>query len=308
VTLGVFDGVHLGHRAILDEVVTWARALGGEAWAITFDNHPDSVLRGAAPPAILTFEHRMRLFEACGLDACWILHFDDEIRRLPAETFVARLFVERLAAAGVVLGEGAHFGKEGRGDTRLLREIGLRLGFETRVRPVARVDGVAVSSTRIREAVRAGNLDAARGMLGRPFSVLSPVVRGDGRGRTIGVPTANLGGGLELLPPRGVYRTSAVVSGIAYPAVTNVGTRPTFREDGDARRVTVETHLLDFAGELLGNTIEVLFLEKLRDERAFASVEALVHQIRIDIARVKEAAGRAGARPEKDLTCRRGGL
>jgi riboflavin kinase/FMN adenylyltransferase len=175
--------------------------------------------------------------------------------------------------------------------------MGERFEFDTRVRSVARIDGRPVSSTRIREAIVAGDLADVERMLGRPYSVLGTVVRGQGRGRRIGIPTANLGGALELLPPVGVYRTEARLGERACAAVTNVGRRPTFREDGERRPVvTVETHIPGFEGNLVGASIEVVFLEKIRDERAFQSAEELVRQIRSDI---EWARRRATNRPER---------
>ena len=306
-TLGVFDGMHRGHRSVLDEVVGWARDIDGSPWMITFETHPDLLLTGRAPDAITTLDQRLRQIERAGVEHCWVLPFDEALRAVTAERFIEELLVERLGVAGVVLGEGARFGKGGRGSFELLRELGPAHGFDVRSVPPFLHEGAPVSSTRVRAAVRDGDLGLACDMLGRPFSVAGRVVPGDGRGSRIGVPTANLGGPFSLLPPPGVYLTQAIFGDTARFSVTNIGYRPTFADE-TSPGLTVETHVFDLEEDLAGAPMRVRLLEKIRDERKFASADALVARIHEDLDEARARQGKWNWLSENDLTVQKGDL
>lgn len=279
VALGVFDGVHLGHRAILGAAVAHARATGSPALACTFEPHPLEVLQpGRAPQPITTLDERLDLIAACGIDGAVVLDFTPALAAMESEAFVKEVLVDRLAARQVVVGVDHRFGRGARGDARLLRALGPSVGFRVDVIEPLAVDGVAVSSTAIRAALGRGDLDAAARMLGRPYTLPGKVVAGAGRGRTLGFPTANVAPDRPVLVAAGVYACRADVGGHSHPAVVNIGVRPTFGED----TLAVEAHLLDFAGDLYGQTFCLTFVARVREERRFPSVEALRAQIAQD--------------------------
>jgi len=286
--LGVFDGVHLGHRAVLDAAAALAGEAGGEPVAVTFDIHPRVVVEGAGPDLLTSLPHRLLLLGRAGAAAAVVLRFDPVLRERSAESFLEDVLVGRMGISGLVLGPDSHFGKDRRGNPDLAERVLRPRGVP--VRSVGRVAVAAgpVSSTAIREALRAGDLDRAAAMLGRPVSVLGTVVRGDGRGRSLGAPTANLDLALELRPPRGVYvgRTETP-DGTARWCLVNVGGRPTFHPEGAAED-TVEAWIPGFEGDLYGRALEVSFLERLRDERRFSGPADLREQIGRDHASMVE--------------------
>jgi len=286
-TLGTFDGVHLGHQRVLRELVTWAHDTRTRSLVLTFDRKPRDVLAGKPAEQIISLSHRLLLFERLGIDAALVLTFDEDLAAQEAETFVRNLLLERLHVSGVLLGHDTRFGRGARGDVRLLHQLGREMGFETRSVPVVKLDGLPVSSTRLRHATRTGDLRVAERMLGRRVSVLGSVVGGTGRGKNIGFPTANLDLHHETRPPEGVYATRSSVDGVWHDSVTNIGRAPTVQTpdstDGEAEAV-VETHLLDFSGDLYGKDIEVQFVERLRSEQMFDSSAALAERIAADIA------------------------
>lgn len=285
VTLGVFDGVHEGHRAILGALAEAARRAGGERVVVTFDRHPRGLLTGDAPPAITSLEHRLVLFERAAIDAAVVLRFDAALAAMSAEEFLRDILVGRIGARAIVLGADGHFGKGRAGGIALLEARRATYGYELCSVPLLEAGArEVVSSTAIRRAVKEGRLDDAARMLGRPVSLLGRVERGQGRGRTIGFPTANLALHQELTPPRGVYLGRVEVDMVRYPALVNFGVRPTFTADGSEGppRELVEVHLLGFGGTLYGRVLEVELIRRLRDERRFASVDELVAQIRRD--------------------------
>lgn len=292
VTLGIFDGVHLGHQAVLKDLLEWSRKLGVPAGVITFAQHPRKVLQGRAPDLINSLPHRVLLFERAGADFTWVLDFTTELSRLSAEEFARTFLVERLGIRALALGFDSKFGRDqlGTGSPEL-PPLCARLGFELRcLDPVLTPDGRPVSSTLVREAIWEGRLRDAEAMLGRRVSVLGTVVKGDARGRRLGYATANLDLGREVRPPFGVYATLTFVEGKPRASITNVGYRPTISGDalhGEKPDLLIETHLFDFQGDLYGQQLEVHFVEKLRDERRFPDVEALVEQIRRDEAKAR---------------------
>jgi riboflavin kinase/FMN adenylyltransferase len=278
-TLGNFDGVHRGHQAILQRVADVAHANGGEAVAMTFSPHPVAVLRPEhAPPVLTSLRDKIRLIAACGVDVLIVQHFTAAFAALSAETFVERFVVERMQATKVVVGHSVSFGHARRGDAQLLATLGGRLGFDVEVVGPVRVDDHVVSSSAVRQAVAAGNVALATMLLGRPHRLGGPVVRGRQRGAALGFPTANVDVRIGMWPPDGVYAVRVQRGDRWLDGVANIGTNPTF---GAAPR-TLEVFLFDFGDDLYGERLTVAFIERLRGEITFTSVEALVAQIRRD--------------------------
>ncbi len=292
-TLGVFDGVHIGHRHVLTETVLYGQERRAPSVVVTFGTHPKGVISGTPPQLITSLRHRLRLFEALGLDAALVLDFDATLRGTSAEDFAARVFADALDCQLVVLGCDTRFGRGGRGDLSLLRDVGKRRGFDAVNADAVVVGGQKVSSTRIRESILKGELGDAARMLGRPVAVLGTVVSGDRRGRTLGWPTANLDLHHEVRPPRGVWGVEVLVDGIRRHGLCNIGFRPTFdappQGDPDAWPARdafdrIEVHLLDFSGDLYGKDLEVRFLCRIRDEMKFPGKDALVARLEADRA------------------------
>jgi len=302
VALGNFDGLHRGHMKIIDRVRRRAAERGGTAVAMTFDPHPPRVVRpDKAPPLIMTLEQKIEAFERAGMQAVAIVDFTREMSLWPPERFVEAVLVEWLRASEVWVGANFLFGHDRAGNFSLLRALGEQHGFRAEKIDPVRYKDFVVSSTRVRRLIAEGRVDEAAALLGHHHFVDGVIVAGDGRGRRIGVPTANLRTSNELLPARGVYATLALLSQggqsgaerVACPAVTNVGVRPTF--GGDGTTVHVETHLLDVADthrqpatgnlqpDLYGQSMRLLFVQRVREERTFDDAEALGAQIRADI-------------------------
>lgn len=282
-TIGVFDGVHRGHATVLTETTGWAREVGGTSLVITFDRHPSRVVAGKPPESITSLEHRLHLIEAAGVDVCLVLHFDRELASMDAESFARGVLVETLGVEGLVMGYNCRFGRGGEGDGELAGRLGREMGFAVRAVGPLVVGGAAVSSTRIRGLIEAGDVDGAAELLGRPVSLLGTVVHGDSRGRDLGFPTANLNLHHEVTPPGGVYVCGALVDGEEYAALANIGFRPTFTEKGQEGRKVVEVYLEGYAGgEFYGRTVEVSIVRFLRGEIRFGSAEALVRQMKED--------------------------
>jgi len=281
VALGVFDGIHLGHRAILGTAVAQARRHGLAALACTFEPHPIDVLQpGRAPLPLTTLAERLELIAETGIDTAVVITFTPAVAAVEPEAFVRDVLVGTLGARHVVVGFNHRFGRRARGDAGLLEALGAELGFHAHVVPPTTVDGVLVSSSEIRAALQAGDLPRAAKLLGRPYAVQGEVVRGVGRGRTLGFPTANVNSDRPLPLPAGVYACHAFLDTARYRAVINLGVRPTF----GGTELAVEAHLLDFAGDLYGRRIKLQFLRRLRDEMRFPDVEALRTQIAQDVA------------------------
>ena len=283
VTIGFYDGVHLGHRLVIGEVRRLAAERGSSTAVVTFDRHPAAVVRPESAPLLLTdLEQRLELLAETGVDHTVVLHFDEARSKESPEDFVREVLVECLRARAVVVGEDFHFGHERRGNVSLLRELGSRHGFEVDgVKLVA--SGVAgarpVSSTAIREALRAGDLESANRMLGRPHEVRGTVERGDERGRELGFPTANVAVPAETcLPADGIYAGwYRRPDGTVHAAALNVGRRPTFYEAAESS--LLEAHLLGFSGDLYGERAAVTFVARLRAEVRFESIDDLVEQM-----------------------------
>src|SRR5580704_951799 len=286
VTIGAYDGVHLGHRALLRDLCDRAASAGLTSVVVTFDRHPAYVVRPeSAPPQLTSLEQKLELLADCGVDRTLVVPFDDERANETAEDFVKEVLVDQLSARLVVVGEDFHFGHGRKGNVALLRELGARWGFEV-VGVGLTDDGTEpVSSTRIRALLASGDVEEAARLLGRLHEVRGPVVRGDGRGGPeLGFPTANVAVADDIaLPADGMYAGYfSGADGVARPAAISVGRRPTFYEPGSAP-VLVEAYLLDFDGDLYGEAARVSFLEHLRAEQRFESVEALIAQMKADV-------------------------
>jgi len=279
-SVGNFDGLHLGHLKILQSVVARARSTAQLSLVVTFDPHPLRVLRPEhAPPMIQTLAQRLAGFDSMGIDAAVVLRFDRALSLVSAEDFIQRILFEKLRVGTILVGANFRFGNRGVGDVRLLDTFGKSLGFDVEIVPPVEIRSQVVSSTAIRNAIASGNVADAIALLGRPFSLTGEIHPGAGRGRTILFPTLNLVPEQELMPKLGVYATECIVGGNTYPSVTNVGTRPTF----DGQGVTIESHLFGFDQQLMNGPMEVRFHSRIRDEQKFSGPEALRAQIARDI-------------------------
>jgi riboflavin kinase/FMN adenylyltransferase len=281
--LGFFDGVHLGHQAVLARTVADARESGAIPVAVTFDQHPSVVVAPERAPALIyPLERRLQALEERGMGAALLIHFDAAFSRLDPEAFVRNLAGEFGGVRSISVGNNFVFGYQRAGDVALLDKLAGPLGFKSRGVAPVEVDGEVVSSTRARHAIQAGRFDTAGGLLGRPYGLAGTVVAGDRIGRQLGFPTANLDVTGLALPPRGVYAARAKLGDDLLPAAVNIGIRPTVA--GAGAKTRVEAHLLDFSGDIYGRTLELIFEAKLRDETKFSGPEALRRQIEDDIA------------------------
>ena len=287
--LGNFDGLHRGHAKIIDRVRRRAGERGGTPAAMTFDPHPPRVVRPDKAPALLmTTEQRIEALGRAGMQGVAVVRFTLEMSQWDPETFVRHVLVDWLHVVEVWVGANFLFGHDRAGTFSVLRGLGARYGFRAEKIDPVRYKDFVVSSTRIRRLVAEGRVDEAGALLGHHYFIDGTVVEGRKRGRELGFPTANLDTANELLPPAGVYATMATVNGVAYPAVTNVGMRPTF---GDVDRLQVETHLLDGGRDLYGARLRLSFVQRLRDERRFADVDALRAQIDADVRSARRLFG-----------------
>lgn len=283
--LGNFDGLHRGHRKIVDRVRRVAGERGGTPVVMTFDPHPPRVVRpDKAPPLLMTTAQKLDALARAGVQGAAIVRFTPELSRWDPETFVRLVLADWLHVVEVWVGANFLFGRDRAGTFSLLRVLGGRYGFRAEKIDPVRYKEFVVSSTRVRRLVGEGRVDEAGALLGHQYYIDGLVVRADGRGRTIGFPTANLVTENELLPPHGVYATTATLGGVVRPSVTNVGVRPTVDDSG---RTRVETHLFGLDRDLYGQTLRVGFVQRLRDERAFESIDALRAQIAADCDRAR---------------------
>jgi len=295
-TLGVFDGLHLGHQLIMKTVVERARATGAVPTVITFEPHPRALLHPeSAPPLLQTFDQKIEALGVLGIEQTIVIHFDMSFAQIRAEDFLRQVIVDRLHAKEVYLGCGFAFGHGREGNIDLLRTVSKSLGFFADEVPELRLRGRRVSSSRIRELLQEGKVNIARRMLGRPYGVEGRVVRGAERGATLGFPTANLHPQNRVIPRNGVYVTATLIDGQWRRSVTNIGTRPTFGSDNES---SVETFVMDWSGDLYGDVVRVRFLHRLREEKKFSSIDELKSQIERDVARANNYFERAGVKSE----------
>jgi riboflavin kinase/FMN adenylyltransferase len=284
--IGVFDGVHLGHQQIIRQTIADARQHDALALVVTFDKHPNAVVApGRVPPQIFSHSQKLRAIESLGADALLEIPFDKPFSEKTGEVFIRELARDLGKIFSICVGADFVFGHKRSGDVALLKQLGAEGGFHVHGHAAVELDGQLVSSTRIREAIRAGNLDAAGQMLGRPYAICGKVLTGDKIGHKLGFPTANLDVTNLILPPNGVYSAVTHVNGRLFRVALNIGWRPTISQPQPKLRV--EAHLLDFSGDLYGQELEVGIGSKLREERKFGSPDELRTQIANDVAAVR---------------------
>ena len=298
-TLGVFDGLHLGHQRIMQKVVERAKAVGAHATAITFDPHPRAVLHPeSAPPLLQTLDQRLANFEILGIEQAIVIPFDRDFAAQSAEDFIAEIIRDRLHAKEVYLGKGFAFGRARGGNIELLRKMSSELGFIADEVDEVRLRGQRISSSRIRELLADGNVNLVRRMLGRPYGVEGVIIRGDRRGHTIGFPTANLHPHNRVIPKFGVYATATLIDGTWRRSITNIGVRPTFGVDAEP---SIESYVFDFDGDLYGDVLRVRFLHRIRDERKFSGIDELKAQIERDSGRALNYFDRKGVKQTLEI-------
>jgi riboflavin kinase/FMN adenylyltransferase len=284
-TLGVFDGLHLGHQLIVRTVVERARETGAIPTVITFDPHPRAVLHPeSAPPLLQTLDQKVEGFGVLGIEQTIVIRFDQEFSQIQAEDFLCDVVKDRLQAKEVYLGRGFAFGHNREGNIELLRRVSQDLGFFADEVPEVQFRNQRVSSSKVRGLLAEGKVNLARRLLARPYGVEGRVERGAERGAGLGFPTANLHPRNRVIPRNGVYVTGTLIDGQWRRSVTNVGVRPTFEADAEP---SVETFVMDWAGDLYGDVVRVRFLHRLRDERKFGSIEELQTQIEQDVTRAQ---------------------
>jgi len=290
VAIGIFDGIHVGHKRVIKKVLS-PRDSARDRVVMTFSPHPENVLRPRkTPPRIMSLEHRLLIFRKMGLDAAIILRFSRHFASMSPEDFVRLVLIGGIGTRTVYVGHDFHFGRGKSGNIRRFRELGKKYGVEVRTVPPVKHRGRPVSSTWLRNLIKAGNIKRAEILLRRPVSVLGTVVSGDKRGKVLGVPTANVDPHQEVMPPPGVYAVKIDIDGRLCDGVLNIGFRPTFygRRLKKRREPHIEAHVLGFDGDLYGRALEIFFITKLRRERKFKSEERLKKQIEKDIAAARK--------------------
>jgi len=285
--IGVFDGVHRGHQAVISTSADHAAASNGTPVVVTFDPHPEKVLRPQAAPHLLSAtEHKIALIRALGVEHLLIITFDKQFAATEPEDFVRKLVIHSKPLREICVGHEWSFGKNRRGNLDLLKKLGAKFNFDVVGIPPVKINGAVVSSTAIRQAIEKGDLAKAAEMLGREYTILGTVTRGDNLGKKIGFPTANLSAHSEQFPPNGVYVAEARIDGELYRGVINLGIRPTV-SIGKSERV-LEIHLFDFNRDIYGHDVEVRFLKFLRSEKKFQDLDTLVQQIRQDVEQARQ--------------------
>ena len=289
VTIGTFDGIHLGHRALIAQTVAIAQERGLESAVVTWDRHPNVTLRpDKVPPLLTAQERKMELLDDLKQDLLVVLPFTRELSLWPPERFAKEVLAAGLGAKAIVVGRGWKFGHGGAGNVELLGELGSELGFDVQAIDLESAAGGPVSSSRVRDAVARGDLELAHELLLRPFDIDGIVEHGDDRGKSLGFPTANVSVDPRIVrPPRGVYAGRARVGEQWHVAAINVGVNPTFGGDPDTSPIQIEAYLIDFDADLYGQTLRVEFWSRLRDEQKFATADALIEQMEKDVAETR---------------------
>lgn len=290
IALGFFDGVHPGHQVVIGKAVEEARALGVMSGVVTFRDHPRALTRGMHPLLLTDIDQRLKLFEELGVEATLVLTFSEALCRLSPREYVENVLVGAMGARSISVGHNHHFGRDREGNPDLLRTFGETLGFSVHVAPLVFVNNVEVSSSAIRESIIDGDMTKAKNLLSRTYRIGGEVIKGDGRGRQIGFPTANVQlREFQLIPRTGVYAGIVQLSsGERFDSVINVGYRPTFKATGGDDDPLVEAHLFDFDRDIYGDKCTVEFVEYLRTEKKFDGIEALKEQINADAAKSRQ--------------------
>ncbi len=284
VTVGVFDGLHIGHQAVIQQVLTQSEKFKLASFVLTFDPPPVAFLAPErCPPALTTLPKKIEILEQLGVDAVIFARFDAYLQQMSPDTFVQQVLLQRLHARQVIIGYDWQFGKGRSGNAEALKQLGDQYQFGVMIVGPVQLHGAPVHSTRVREAIAKSNLDLVSELLGHRYSIMGEIVKGEGRGRQIGFPTANIDAGNQMLPPSGVYAIRVKLEGRMFDGVLNMGARPTF----DGAKFQIEAHLFDFEKMVYGAKMEVFFIEKIREERKFPNPEMLIDQIKQDIATAK---------------------
>lgn len=284
IALGNFDGIHMGHQGLIKAMILKSKELGLKPSVLLFQNHTKMTLEGKGPQLLTTLEQKYSVLEDLGVEIIYTMEFNEQIMKLTPEEFVRDILVNKINIKAVIIGTDYRFGHKASGDANLLKELGNKYGFQVTILDPVYIDGNKVSSTLIRELLSKGDLEAVKLLLGREYTLTGKVVGGKKIGKTMGYPTANI----ELvynsvIPKNGVYSTRTIVDGKTYLSATSVGFNPTFKEDS----LKIETHILDFNGDLYGKVIRLVFVKYLRDELKFENIEELKKQIDKDIFQVK---------------------
>lgn len=287
--MGNFDGVHLGHQRLIHELVTKADKDGLETFVVTFEPHPLKILSPEDAPSLITsLEQKKKFIESYGVKNLLLIPFTKKFSQMSYEEFINRILIEKLNAKLIVVGYNFQFGSGGKGTAEKLKSIGLEKGFETLIVPPVTVNGRIVSSTLIRNMIESGKMKEAKTLLGRPFSIRGKVVKGEAIGRKLGFPTANVFLSPQIIKPAfGVYAVLVLRNGTFYRGIANIGRKPTFAKVDDSSNVTLEVHIFDFNEQIYGEEIEVYFIERIREEKAFQNMESLVLQIKMDIEKAR---------------------
>ena len=284
VTVGVFDGLHIGHQAVIQQVLTQAKKFRLASFVLTFDPPPLAFLAPErCPPALTTLPKKIEILEQLGVDAVVFARFDAYLQQMSPDTFVQQILLQRLRARQVIVGYDWQFGKGRSGNADALKQLGDRHQFGVMIVGPVQLLGTPVHSTRVREAIAGGHLNLVSELLGRRYSIIGEIVQGEGRGRQIGFPTANIDAGNQMLPPNGVYAIQLRLEGRMFNGVLNMGIRPTF----DGEKFQIETHLFNFEQMIYGKKMEIFFIEKIRDEQKFPTPQILIDQIKRDIVTAK---------------------
>jgi riboflavin kinase/FMN adenylyltransferase len=283
VTIGVFDGVHIGHRRIIKDTVARAGKAGAKSVVLTFEPHPAKILNpGPGVPTIISLEHRIRIIGSLGVDYLVIAAFTKKLGAMTPEEFVKKVLLEKLSAKELLIGGNFYFGRGARTGAEGLKRLARKMGFRVKVLKPVRRGAHVVSSSLIRRLITKGDIAKAADILGRPVSVLGTVIRGRARGRILGYPTANINPHHETIPPSGVYAVRVRYKNRTFGGVLNIGFRPTFHDDAGTAEPTIEVHIFDFDKSVYGEGLEILFVARLRDEKKFRDRESLIAQIARD--------------------------
>lgn len=282
-TIGVFDGVHIGHKAVIGRAVKRARELGTDSVAITFDPHPMKVIHGSRDvPSLISLKHRIKLIRDLGIDKVMVINFNSALANMRPEAFVKDIIIGMASASEIFVGEDFRFGSGAQAGVKTMKDIGERLGLKVRAVRHVKKRGKVVSSSMIRRFVVAGRIREASELLGRPYSVLGTVIRGAALARSLGYPTANINPHHEAVPPSGVYAVKVKFKDKLYKGVMNIGVRPTFYDHGRDVEPSMEVHIFGFNGRIYGKEIEVIFVKRIRSERKFKTIDSLIARVRKD--------------------------